>query len=86
MALSADFTCLFNQRPGQEASPHRSAVPMATPLSIVAHPLADPFQQREEVETFEWRRRERRAGVCVCLCFLFSGRFEKKKKTGLGFS
>lgn len=78
MSLSADFTCLFNQRPRQEAGPHRSAVPMATPLSIVAHPLAGSFQQRGEVETFEWRRRERRVGVCVCVSFRgFGG----KKKT-----
>lgn len=80
MSLSADFTCLFNQRPRQEASPHRSAVPMATPLLIVAHPLADSFQQRGEVETFEWWRRERRAGVCVCVSFYW---FERKNCTGM---
>lgn len=70
MSLSADFTCLFNQRPRQEASPRGSAVPMATPRLIVAHPLAGSFQQKGgEVETFEWQRRERRAGVCVCGSF-----------------
>lgn len=79
VSLSA-FTCLFNQRPRQEASPRGSAVPMATALSIVAHPLAHPFQQRGEVETFEWWRRERRAGVCVCVSFHW---FEKKNQTNL---
>lgn len=81
VSLSADFTCLFNQRPRQEASPHRSAVPMATPLLIVAHPLADSFQQRGEVETFEWWRRERRSRVCVFV-FPLTG----LKKTALGWS
>lgn len=66
-SLSGDFTCLFNQRPRQEASPHNSAVPMATPLIIVAHPLPDSFQPRGEVETFECWRRER--SVCVCVSF-----------------
>lgn len=68
MSLSADFTCLFNQRPRQEASPHRSAVPMATPLLIVAHPLPDSFQQRGEVETFECWKRERRGFVVLFTC------------------
>lgn len=71
-SLSADFTCLFKQRPRQEASPHNSAVPIATPLLIVAHPLPDSFEQRGEVETFECWRRERR-GVCVSL-YLFEAR------------
>lgn len=67
-SLSADFTCLFNQRPRQEASPHNSAVPMATPLLIVAHPLPESFQPRGEVGTFEcWRKERRRVCVCVFL-------------------
>lgn len=70
--LSDDFTCLFNQRPRQEASPHNCAVPMATPLLIAAHPLPDAFQQRGEVGNREcWReRRWRRRRICVCVCVL----------------
>lgn len=65
-SLSADFTCLFNQRPRQEASPHNCAVPMATPLLIMAHPLTESFEQRGEVDTCECWTRERRRGESVC--------------------
>lgn len=69
--MSADFTCLFNQRPRQEASPRGSAVPMATPRLIVAHPLAGSFQQKrgERWRRLSGRGEERRAGVCVCGSF-----------------
>lgn len=46
MSLSPLFTCLFNQRPRQEASPHNSAVPMATPLLIVAQLLTELFREK----------------------------------------
>lgn len=69
----ADFTCLFNRRPRQEAGPHNSAaVATATPLLIVAHPLPESFQQLSGAGDWggggwlECRRREKkRSSVCV---------------------
>lgn len=45
----ANFTCLFNRRPRQEAGLYNcDAVATATPLLILLHPLAESFQELSE--------------------------------------
>lgn len=85
----ADFTCLFNRRPRQEAGPHNSAaVATATPLLIVAHPLPESFQQlsgagnrRAGVVGVLEERKEEEQCVCVWesgkLVEVFGGCFER---------
>lgn len=67
-SLSNNFTCLFNQRPRQEASPYNPEVAMATPLLIMAHPLPGSFQERGELGTCECWRTDRRRGLHMHAC------------------
>lgn len=66
MSLSPLFTCLFNQRPRQEASPHNSAVPMATPLLIVAQLLTELFREKG-------RGGDKHVCVCLWVCGFVCG-------------
>lgn len=67
-SLSADFTCLFNQRPRQEAGPTQLCCPhgnAAVNCGASTRGLLSAGE-RGEVGTRECRRRERRS-VRLCL-------------------